>query len=100
MFNRSSLALEAIPSHHRDSAQTFLMSPLPSLPTGQNASAQNNVCPLEIIILLNTLSVFLNLNGRYFCKKPELQRREKQTHQKKNPQKITPPRQLYPSGFC
>lgn len=71
MYSRSFVALEAIPSHHSAPAPTFLMSPLsPNRGDIKNASAQNNLCPLKIIIFWSTWSILLKLNGRYFFKKP------------------------------
>lgn len=67
MYNRAFLALEATPSHHSAPAHTFLMSPLsPNRGDIKNTPAQNNLCPLEIIILWRTWSILLKLSGSYF----------------------------------
>lgn len=71
MYNRFFLPLQVVPSHHSAPAHTFLMCPLsPNSGDIKNASAQNNLCPLEIIILWSTLSSLLKLSSRYFFKKP------------------------------
>lgn len=91
MYNRSFLALEVIPSQHSAPAYIFLMSPL-SHKRGdiKNASAQNNLCPLEIIILWSTWSILLKLNSRYFFKKPTEEGKISQMIPKKKKKKKVP----------
>lgn len=89
MYSRSFVALEVIPSHHSAPAHTFLMSPLsPSLGDIKNASAQNNLCPLKIIIFWSTWSILFKLNGRYFFKKPIEEGKISQLPLKKKKKKV------------